>query len=167
MARQMSFFLVEMAAAPQPPLPGMADEIAGMKVHQRRLFFQFLRQPVIVGIEEGDHRAARMLDGQVSGGGRPLVAVLTQPAQLHAGFADQHALDQFPAAVRRAVIDHNDLFALDRLAGNRPQGPVEHGCTVVDGDDDRNRDLSLLQGQYSGIINYFVLHMADRLMDVV
>jgi len=146
MPGDMPVFLIEMLSPSQPPFPGVTDQVFRKTLHRFRLTFQFLRPPVIIGVEKGDHPAPGLPYPEIPRCGRPPVRREPEPADGRGTAPIETGLDSLPAAIGRGVVDYDNLLAPHRLAAHRAQGSHQHVLAVVGRDDDRDWENQRLHG---------------------
>ena len=107
-------------------------------VEQGEVGFEAPGEPFVIGVEEGEHRAAGFGDSPVArraGAG----IVLGDEADPGVGVAR----GKLAAAVAGAVVDDDDFESGARLAGDGTERALEIGRLVVERDDYRNADAHL------------------------
>ena len=128
--------------AARPPLrvhapEGREDEgVAGL-LHEAQLRLELLRPPAVVGVEKGEPPAPRRADAGVARRRRP--AVDPVPQHPHAPVPRRVRLRQIPRAVRRAVIDQQQLPVGHGLGQNGLRGLRQRRARVPDRRDHRDR----------------------------
>ncbi len=105
----------------------------GMTGQKVELPFQFVRLPVVVGVEKGDQVAARFFEAAVAGAGGAAVRLANQPHPLpERGEGGRHV-------VGAAVVDDDDLIGGGRLGQQTGERPADDAGGPVGRDNDADR----------------------------